>query len=198
MKTCYFQGTFNPPHNGHLFIAEFILKNTEYEKVVFVPACKPPHKNLSEKNPFHRLNMTKILVKNKKGLDVSDIEFQREEPSYTYVTVKNLSDGKKEYDRPAIIIGDDAFEKIESWYKTEELKNLVNFILIPRENGCSEEKLKQLRKKGYNYNRLNMPYIDISSTQIRALISENLPTDGLIPQEIRRYADENDLYKNAD
>ena len=194
MKTCYFQGTFNPPHNGHLLIAEFVLKNTEYEKVVFVPAYKPPHKALKEENPLHRLNMTKILVKNKKGLEVSDIEFQREEQSYTYVTVKNLISSGKEKDRPAIIIGDDAFDKIETWYKTEELKNIVDFVLIPRENGCSEEKLKNLEKKGYNYKRLNMPFVDISSTKIRNLIEKNLPTDDLIPEEIRRYADENNLY----
>jgi len=196
MKTCYFQGTFNPPHNGHLLIAEFVLKNTGYEKVVFVPAYKPPHKELNEKNPLHRLNMTKLLVENKKGLEVSDIEFQREEPSYTYVTIKNLT--SKVNDRPAIIIGDDAFDKIETWYKTDDLKKSVDFILIPRENGCTEEKLKILEKKGYNYIRLNMPFVGISSTQIRDLISKGLPTNGLIPEEIRSYADENNLYKHND
>jgi len=194
MKTCYFQGTFNPPHNGHLLIAEFVLKNTEYKEVVFVPAYKPPHKSLKETNPFHRLNMTKLLTENKEGLSVSDIEFQREEPSYTYETVKNIAKDE----RPAIIIGDDAFDKIETWYKTEELKKIVDFILLPRENGCSEEKLKNLEEKGYNYRRLNMPFVDISSTQIRNLIEKNLPTDGLIPEKIRRYADENNLYKHAD
>ena len=198
MKTCYFQGTFNPPHNGHLLIAEFVLKNTEYEKVVFVPAYKPPHKSLNEENPFHRLNMVKILVSNKQGLDVSDIEFQREEPSYTFVTVKNLIKNTETKDKPAIIIGDDAFDKIETCYKTEELKKTVDFILIPRKNGSDEKKLNFLQKKGYNYKRLNMPCVDISSTEIRNLISKDLPTDGLIPEEIRRYADENNLYKYAD
>ena len=102
MKTCYFQGTFNPPHNGHLLIAEFVLKNTDYEKVVFVPAYKPPHKSLNEENPLHRLNMTKILVENENGLDVSDIEFQREEPSYTFVTVKNLVENSKTKENGAL------------------------------------------------------------------------------------------------
>ena len=140
--------------------------------------------------------MTKLLVENKKGLEVSDIEFQREEPSYTYVTIKNLT--SKVNDRPAIIIGDDAFDKIETWYKTDDLKKSVDFILIPRENGCTEEKLKILEKKGYNYIRLNMPFVGISSTQIRDLISKGLPTNGLIPEEIRSYADENNLYKHND
>ena len=141
--------------------------------------------------------MTKIIVENKNGLDVSDIEFQREEPSYTFVTVKNLIENIKTKENPAIIIGDDAFDKIETWYKSEELKKIVDFVLIPRKNGCSEEKLKILEKKGYNYKRLNMPYVDISSTKIRDLIEKNLPTDGLIPEKIRRYADENNLYKNT-
>ena len=89
MKSCLFQGTFNPPHNGHLYIAEFVLKNTEYDEVLFVPAYKPPHKSYREENSFHRLKMTQLLAENKNGLRVSDIEFQREEPSYTYVTVKS-------------------------------------------------------------------------------------------------------------
>lgn len=198
MKTCLFQGTFNPPHNGHLCIAEFILNNTEYDDVVFVPAYKPPHKSLSEENPFHRLKMTEILIENKNGLRVSDIEFQREEPSYTYVTAKNLIDKGFISEEPAIIIGDDAFNKIESWYKTEELKKLVKFLLIPRKDGLTQEKLEKLREKGYNYTRLNMPFVDISSTQIRDLISKGLKTDDLIPEKIRRYADENNLYKYSD
>ena len=111
---------------------------------------------------------------------------------------KNLVENSKTKEKPAIIIGDDAFDKIETWYKSEELKKIVDFILIPRENGCSEEKLKNLVKTGYNCRRLNMPYVDISSTKIRDLIEKNLPTAGLIPEKMRRYADENNLYKHAD
>lgn len=197
MKTCLFQGTFNPPHNGHLYIAEFVLKNTEYDEVLFVPAYKPPHKSYREENSFHRLKMTQLLTENINGLRVSDIEFQREEPSYTYVTVKSLTDKKLISDSPAIIIGDDAFNNIESWYKTEELKKTVKFLLIPRKNGITQEKLQNLKEKGYNFIRLDMPFYDISSTQIRDLISEDKPTDNLIPDKIRKYIDEYSLYKHT-
>lgn len=198
MKTCLFQGTFNPPHNGHLYIAEFVLKNTEYDEVVFVPAYKPPHKSYRAENSFHCLKMTELLTGNKCGLRVSDIEFQREEPSYTYVTVKSLTDKKLISDSPAIIIGDDAFNNIESWYKTEELKKTVKFLLMPRKNGITQEKLQNLKEKGYNYIRLDMPFYDISSTQIRDLISKGMPTDNLIPDKIRKYIDEYSLYKHTD
>ena len=198
MKTCLFQGTFNPPHNGHLYIAEFVLKNTDYDEVLFVPAYKPPHKSYREEDSFHRLKMTQLLAENKNGLRVSDIEFQREEPSYTYVTVKSLKDKKLISDNPAIIIGDDAFNNIESWYKTEELKKIVKFLLMPRKDGITQEKLRKLKEKGYNFIRLEMPFYDISSTQIRDLISEDKPTDNLIPDKIRKYINENNLYKYTD
>ena len=89
MKKCYIFGTFNPIHNSHLKIAEYLLLQG-YNKAVFVPAYRPPHKDFDEKEAAKRLEMVKLAVKNHKNFEVSDIEFKRKTPSYTYDTIKQI------------------------------------------------------------------------------------------------------------
>ena len=198
MTICLFQGTFNPPHNGHLQVAKFVLQTCNFDRIIFIPAAKPPHKTLNENEALHRLNMTKLLVKDYPCLYVSDIEFQRKTLSYTYITIQELYKKENLTEKPYFIIGDDAFLKIESWYHSSELKDLINFIVLPRDNDYDEKKYKELKEKGYNYKRLNMPEIDISSTQIRELCQKRLPLNNLTSKEVEKYIYEHNLYRNVD
>lgn len=198
MKICLYQGTFNPPHLGHLKVAEFVFQTLHFDRIIFIPAAKPPHKYLTEtkEQARHRLEMTKLLVNGLPEFEVSDIEFQREETSYTFVTVQEIYKNFNLTEKPSFIIGDDAFAKIETWYKTDELKKLIDFIVLPR--GCDYDKdfFDTLYKKGYNYKRLDMPKIDISSTEIRERAAFNKSLDGLTTKEIERYIYDNCIYKN--
>ncbi len=200
MKLCLYQGTFNPPHIGHLQVAKFVLETLKPDRILFIPAAKPPHKTLNEgkDEALHRLEMTKLLVKNESNFEVSDIEFHRETPSFTCVTVKELYGTYKLTEKPYFIIGDDAFVKIESWYHTEELKTLVDFVVLPREEDFDEEKFENLKNNDYNFQRLQMPKIHISSTEIRGKASKNLPLNDLTTKEVEKYIYEHNLYKNAD
>ena len=198
MTICLFQGTFNPPHNGHLQVAKFVLQTCNFDRIIFIPAAKPPHKTLNENEALHRLNMTKLLVEDYPCFYVSDIEFQRKTLSYTYITIQELYKKENLTEKPYFIIGDDAFLKIESWYHSSELKDLINFIVLPRDNDYDEKKYKELKEKGYNYKRLNMPEIDISSTQIRELCQKRLPLNNLTSKEVEKYIYEHNLYRNVD
>lgn len=198
MTICLFQGTFNPPHNGHLQVAKFVLQTCNFDRIIFIPAAKPPHKTLNENEALHRLNMTKLLVKDYPCFYVSDIEFHRKTLSYTYITIQELYKKENLTEKPYFIIGDDAFLKIESWYHSSELKDLINFIVLPRDNDYDEKKYKELKEKGYNYKRLNMPEIDISSTQIRELCQKRLPLNNLTSKEVEKYIYEHNLYRNVD
>lgn len=200
MSLCLYQGTFNPPHLAHLAVAEFVADYFALKKVLFIPAANPPHKSLNE-NPdeaLHRLNMTKLLVMGNKRFEVSDIEFERKEKSYTFVTVKQLYEKLSLCEKPYFVIGDDAFAKIESWYHSDELKELINFVVLPRDEDYDEKIFLDLREKGYNYTRLNMPKIHVSSTEIRERVSKGLPLDGLTTKEVEKYIYEHNLYKNVD
>lgn len=200
MSLCLYQGTFNPPHLAHFAVAKFVADYFKLKKVIFIPAANPPHKSLHEQSneALHRLNMTKLLVKNDDRFEVSDIEFERKEKSYTFVTIKQLYEKLELKEKPYFIIGDDAFAKIESWYHSDELKNLINFVVLPRDEDYDESKFIELKEKGYNYTRLNMPKIHISSTEIREKAQKGLPLDGLVTKEVEKYIYENNLYKNAD
>ena len=75
MKLCVFQGTFNPIHNVHLKMAEFVLNNYKFDKILFIPAHKPPHKDYDENLSVHRYKMVELATAYNKKFEVSDIEF---------------------------------------------------------------------------------------------------------------------------
>lgn len=197
MKLCVSQGTFNPIHNAHLRVCNFVIDNFNFDKILLIPAYKPPHKEtgLAE----HRLKMAELAVKNVEKLEVSDIEYKRDEKSYTYNTILELY---KQYDideKISFLIGTDAFKNIESWYKSDELKKIVKFIVFIRENPIDYEKdiksFEKLRLKGYNYEIMKLPYMDISSTQVRNNIQKGLSIANLVPKSVEKYIKENGLYR---
>lgn len=200
MKLCLYQGTFNPPHIGHLQVAKFVLETLKPDKILFIPAAKPPHKSLNEskEEALHRLRMTELLIKEEKKFKISDIEFQRETPSYTCVTVKEIYKTYNLKEQPYFLIGDDAFAKIKSWYHTEELKTLVDFVVLPRDDDFEEKKFAGLKEKGYNFVRLKMPKINVSSTEIRQKVKRGQNIETLTTKEVEEYIYEHQLYKNVD
>ena len=200
MKLCLFQGTFNPIHNAHIKICDFAKKQFDFDKIIVIPAARPPHKDFDEKHSLHRLEMAKLAVKDRAYLEVSDIEFQREGLSYTYLTIEELYSKYKIDGKINFIIGTDAFRNIESWYKSDKLKDLLDFVLFVREDdvkfNAEEKHLQKLKEKGYNYTMMKMPFIDISSTAVRHNVSNSLPIKKLVPKEVGKYIEKYGLYKN--
>ena len=199
MKLCLFQGTFNPIHNAHIKICEFAKQQFNFDKIILIPAANPPHKQIKETNSMHRLAMAQLATKNIDFIEVSDIEYKRDGLSYTIHTVEEIYQKYNINEKINFIIGTDAFEKIESWYQTEKLKELVDFVLFVRENensfNSNLKHLQELKDKGYNYNMMKMPYWDISSTQIRQNIHNSVPIKTLVPKEVEHYIDKYNLYK---
>jgi len=180
MKICIFPGTFNPIHEAHLKMAEFALDYYGFDRIIFIPAGIPPHKNISTNLAKHRLNMVKLAVSKNPRFEVSDIEYKREGKSYSLITVKKIIGQYNINSRLNFLIGTDAFDKIESWYKADELKELVHFIVFPRG-------MEITPKEGFDYELAPMDYINISSTEIRKKHNESI-------KEIKEYIKQNDLY----
>lgn len=196
MKLCVFQGTFNPIHNAHLRVARDVISRFDFDKLLFIPAFNPPHKSADLNFSIHRLNMVKLAVQCNPKFDVSDIEFQREGKSYTYLTILELYkrfniDGKINF-----IIGTDAFEKIETWYETDKLKNLVKFIVFVREDKFDISRYDYLKDKGYEFEFQSLSYQDISSTELREKIAKGEDIAEYVVQEVKDYIIKNGLYKN--
>lgn len=190
MKKCYIFGTFNPIHNSHLKIADFLLKQG-FDKAVFVPAYRPPHKNFDEKNALNRLKMVQLATKSNKNIEVDDIEFRRKKTSYTYDTIKQLYEGE----RINFAIGTDAFEKIETWYKIDKLKEMLNFLVFDRENNFNHKKFDNLKQKGYVFKIMKMPFEDISSSEIRKKIKLGKDFSTLVDKNVLKYIYEHEIFK---
>ncbi len=194
MKLCIFSGTFNPIHRAHLMMAQYTAENFGFDKILFIPAYIPPHKDYEAEMCQHRLNMVKLATKDNKNFEVSDIEYRLKGKSYSYLTALQLYKEYKIDGKINFIIGTDAFEKIESWYETDKFKNLVDFIVFSREN--SPVNFENLKEKAYNFRLAKMEFLDISSTELRKNIKNNLPINNFVTEEVEEYIIKNGLYRN--
>lgn len=189
---CYYFGTFNPVHIGHIKTAKDIISKLGYDKVIFVPASCPCHKELTI-NSVDRLNMLKLIED--EYLKVSDIEFKLPKPSYSYRTIQEILKNKNEGEKVNYIIGFDAFKNIENWKNPEYLKKNVHFIVLKR-TGELREKIEKLKDKGFDFEITDsIDTIDVSSTEIRNKIRAGLDFSGLVDEKVKRYIDENELYR---
>ena len=191
MSICIFPGTFNPIHNAHIRMAEYALEKYNFEKVIFIPAYIPPHKELSHDLATHRFHMVKLAISYNPKFEISDIEYKSEGKSYSLLTVKQILEQYSIKSRLNFIIGTDAFAKIESWYHAEELKNLVHFIVFPRRDSDNSQIFEQLKNNGWDFELTRMNYVDISSTEIRNSVTENE-----LNKDVEDYITKNGLYKS--
>ncbi len=193
---CYFFGTFNPIHQGHVEISKRIKEKFNFEQVVFVPAFMPPHKFNNLASYKDRLKMTELALG---AENVSNIESKLKVPSFTYRTIEKLLEINNT-DKINFIIGYDQFFQIENWREAEFLKEKLHFIVYPRKfkNGqsLSSKAFDYFKNKGYDFEIINLDYLDISSEMIRNYIAENKDITGLVAKEAREYIERNKLYKN--
>lgn len=196
MKLCVYCGTFNPIHSVHIAVANFIKKNFEFDSILFIPAYKPPHKNIDDELANHRYNMVRLAIQGDNKFSISNIEFRHEKYSYTFNTIEQLYKMYPNIEgKISFIIGTDAFKQIENWYNADGLKELVNFIVFQREENFKAESLDRFRALGYNFMCVNMPFIDVSSTVLRSRIKKGKSIGSLVPECVKDYIEENGLYK---
>ena len=190
MKLCVFQGTFDPIHNAHIKMAEFAIKSFDIDKILFIPAFDPPHKESVFTPAKDRFKMVELAIKYNPKFEVSDIEYRRKGKSYTYLTIKELYqkypiDGKINF-----IIGTDAFNNIDSWYEAEKLKPLLKFIVFKRTND------KYTYNGNAEYEISEMDFTDISSTEIRKKLIAGKNVSKEICKEVKEYIKEHELYRD--
>lgn len=195
MKLCVFQGTFNPIHNAHIAMAKYTQKLYDYDTILFIPAYKPPHKEFDDDMSNHRFQMVKLAVQGEGGFGISNIEFQNERFSYTALTIPELYKRYKVDGKIGFIIGFDAFREITDWFQTDKLKDLVEFIVFPREGEIDKDRLALLKYKGYKFTMAQMPPIDMSSTFIREKLEHGQSVSAYVPQTVLEYIQQNELYQ---
>lgn len=193
MKIGIFGGSFNPPHNMHTDIANYMINRHYVDKVVLVPTgSKYTYKNnLIEEE--HRYNMLEILSNKNDNIMVSDYEL-KSEVVYTIDTLKHF---KEEYpnDEICFICGLDNFSYIDKWKNGEEILTNYKIVVINRDGNDLEELLVKYDKYKDNIIISNMEMKDISSTYIRDNIKEIDKVKEYIDEDVLRYIQENNLYR---
>lgn len=195
-----FGGTFNPIHYGHLLICEGIREEYNLEKVVFIPARIPPHKDKNEIiQASHRLEMAKLAIKDNPFFEVSDMELKREGSSYTIDTVriyKNLYN----IDRMGLILGADSLINFETWRNFTDIFPLVDIYVASRPDSDAQtlEKTIQRFEKEFEakINKYSLRTMDYSSTEIRDRISKGLSIKYLVPPAVEEYIYKAELYND--
>lgn len=187
MKIGILGGSFNPPHLGHLILAEEVKEHLGLCKVIFVPCNIPPHKRRIVLAPaFRRLEMLKLLLKDNPHFQVDSFEVERGGVSYTIQTIEYL---RKKYkgSQLFLIIGSDLLNQFHTWRDYSRILKLVKVVV-----GSRGKKLPL--KKGFIPVRI--PCIEISSSDIRKRIREGRSTKYFLPDQLQEYIKKYKLYKN--
>jgi len=204
-------GTFNPPHLGHLRLAEEVAFMHRLDRIVFVPCYIPPHKALSETaTPIDRLNMTTMACDGNPTFAVSDMEITARGPSFTVNTLEAFT--KQENYETFFILGTDSLREIHTWKDYERLFSLSHFIAVTRPGSDFETAWEELPKRLRTEFRKRDHYLvhsdskrlipstvrglDISATRIRTLLRSGRSIRYLVPDSVRSYILENKLYRN--
>ncbi len=194
MKVGILGGTFNPPHIGHLIVAEFVREEVGLDKIIFVPCASPPHKqNLDYLSQLaeseHRFEMVKIAIKGNPFFEASDIEIKRGGISYTIDTVNQMLERFPNYDF-YLLIGADQFKDFHTWREPEEIVKKVQLIVFNRPGFViPESKFSPFARF------ITIPNIEVSASEIRSRVKSGKSIKYLVPPEVEEYIYANGLYR---
>lgn len=181
-------GSFNPVHHGHLIIANHILQNFELKEVWFVVSPQNPFKSAgSLLNENHRIHFIREAIEGEKGLKASNVEFNLPKPSYTIDTLTYLTEQFPNY-RFSIIVGGDSFQNIPQWKNGKSILENHQIIVYNRPGFTINQEI------GKNVKVANAPLLEISSTQIREMIKNNLSIRYLVPDVVIKEIDKGLYY----
>lgn len=197
-KIAIFGGTFDPIHNGHLYIAYEALDKLNLDEIIFMPSGIPPHKTKRKLvSPFYRYEMVKIATKNEKRFSVSDYEINKKKISYTFETLEHFVTKYPDVSW-YFITGADGLMDIENWKNVKEIFRLCNLVVFNRPGNNKYDIIFQKRKLEEKYKKniifLDIPLLDISSTNIRKLISEGRNISCFVPEGVYNTINQLKLY----
>jgi len=202
-------------HRGHIHVIRYVKELFALDTVYLVPCATPPHKEDTNLAPARiRLEMVENAVKDLPGLVPSDIEIKRKGKSYTIDTINQLKENFGNEDRLFLIMGSDAFLDIRSWKNSREIFSKTPVIVMLRAGEKRKVKslesfIKEVISGDYRYEKrtgrfvhpllepvhvCSVPEIDISSTQIRNRIKQNMPTASMLSDSVEKIIRQKGLY----
>ncbi len=195
-KVGVFGGTFNPPHNGHIKVAQRALDQYSLSKVLFVPSGVPPHKTevACGVTPEERYEMVRRAIQGHPRFDVSRIEIERSGLSYTVDTIRELS---RHYPEGlCFIAGADLVLDIESWKEPQALLAAATFVLAPR-NGIGDDAFSSPVFREADLRFLEMEEVNLSSRWLRERIAQGKSFSEWVPTEVASFIRKHRLYRRG-
>ena len=191
-------GTFNPPHLGHLRLAQYAIQALELDKILMIPDRIAPHKQMPEDTPSaqQRLEMLELLVQQEPQMEASSLELHRDGPSYTYETVAQVREMYPDA-QLYLLMGTDMLETFHRWKESETIRRQVTLAAFMRgtkgEKEAGEQAKQDLEADGAKVVLLENPVTRISSTDLRRLLVFQCAESFMVP-EVCGYIRENGLY----
>lgn len=184
-------GTFDPVHVGHLWMAEAARDQLQLDRVFFVPASRPPHKEGRRIRTFEeRIAMLRLALDDVPGMQADATESDPARPSYTATTLK-MFHGRFPGSEFWLVIGGDSLRDLPTWRRPEVIARLARFAVLPRPG--VERSIPDVATGRVDW--LSGPQLHISSTAIRERLSAGRSVRFLVPEPARRRIQERQLYR---
>jgi len=191
MRICIFGGTFDPPHIGHLLVAQTVCEAEKFDKILFIPANRPPHKN-NISGVKDRLAMLNLAVEGNPNFEISDIEIQRGGTSYTIDTLKAIRPNIiKEEDELFYLIGSDSLLEFSQWKNPREILQNCNVVVAIRPGFRPSDIPAWIL---HQIHFANIPRFEISSSNIRKRWTKNKTIRYLVTLPVWEYINHHKLY----
>jgi nicotinate-nucleotide adenylyltransferase len=198
-------GTFNPIHNGHLILAQEAEEQFHLDEIWFLPSKRQPHKDSGELPEDEiRLEMLKLALQGNPSFTISMLEMQRDEKKLTY-TFDTMMELKKKYPEIefSFIIGEDSLFQLHKWYHFEELLKGMVFLVAPR--GGEQQGIREIKELAEEYEKkyqakigiVDMPLIEISSTDIRKKAAGGQSVKYYLPERVEALIQKKKIYSRG-
>lgn len=188
---------FNPPHLGHLALAQEALWQLSLDEVILVPTGQAPHKRIvDDPGPEVRMEMTRRSVADDERFSVSALEVEREGPSYTYETLEALAEERADTEL-VFVMGADAAVGLESWRNPERVVELAS-LAVARRAGVSDADVAAVTRSLDCEGRatmLEMPQFGVSSSVVRERAKQERPLRYLVPDAVASFIEDRGVYR---
>jgi len=192
MKIGFLGGTFDPIHNGHIGLALEIAEKKGLDEVLFCPASQSPHKHSAPTAPIYRLEMVRLAIEKIPGFRLLAWEASRPGPSYTIDTLRHLEGS----DELHLLLGDDCVERFADWKEAAEILRIAPPYMGTRRRTppVFAQGMDPLMVQALKEGVVKTTLLEISATDIRHRLENQLYCGHLVPPEVLAYIQIQGIY----
>lgn len=198
LRIGFFGGTFDPIHHGHLILASYAASSARLDRLLFAPAANPPHKDRKITHVSSRIEMLLRAIEPDERFEMTTVDLDRDGPHYSADTLAILA-GQYPGAELFFLMGSDSFRDLPQWHEPMRLFEHAQLLVGKRPNSSYDEPAlwEALPPIRTHTEFVDIPLIEISSTEVRQRVSEDLPIDYLVPRRVQDFIEANGLYRDA-